>query len=103
MSGVEQEILCREVNRRYYAFLLLYFCSLKDVYSRIPTDTLDYNILEVTCSYNPITDSRVCCSLEDYSSCTLTDTAISIKVVRSAQAYATRPKGSVGSCKSDLV
>ena len=30
-------------------------------------------------------------------------TAISIKVVGSTQAYATRPKGSVGSCKSDLV
>ena len=30
-------------------------------------------------------------------------TAISIKVVGSTQAYATRPKGSVGSCKSVLV
>jgi len=30
-------------------------------------------------------------------------TAISINVVGSTQAYATRPKGSVGSCKSDLV
>ena len=29
--------------------------------------------------------------------------AISIKVVGSTQAYATIPKGSVGSCKSDLV
>ena len=31
------------------------------------------------------------------------DTAISIKVVASFQAYATRPKGSVGSCKPVLV
>ena len=30
-------------------------------------------------------------------------TAISIKVVESLQAYATRPKGSVGSCKYVLV
>ena len=30
-------------------------------------------------------------------------TAISIKVVGSIQAYKTRPKGSVGSCKSVLV
>ena len=30
-------------------------------------------------------------------------TAISIKVVASFQAYTTRPKGSVGSCKSVLV
>ena len=30
-------------------------------------------------------------------------TAISIEVVRSTQAYAARPKGSVGSCKSVLV
>ena len=31
------------------------------------------------------------------------DTAISIKVVASFQAYTTRPKGSVGNCKSVLV